>query len=184
MKLRGLFPNSYNLVSAERFIYSQDRSAYLEQKNRQTDPGNKSLTNTWMWKLGDRLLSFCFGNKEAAQFHFYEYINRNPIFILDSHRPFICSVIYMVWPRDYWMIYKRPGFLAVVWFGSSPPSPPLPPSVSSIGDTKEDWERETTWWREREEGGRRGAESYNRKKALMYDGAPCSLGMKRICKGW
>ncbi len=22
--------------------------------------------------------------------------------------------------REYWMIYRRPGFLAVVWFGSSP----------------------------------------------------------------
>jgi hypothetical protein len=26
-----------------------------------------------------------------AQFHFLVYINRNQTFILDSHRPFICS---------------------------------------------------------------------------------------------
>jgi hypothetical protein len=30
-------------------------------------------------------------------------------------------------PRDYSMIYRRPGFLAIIRFGSSPaPSPPLP----------------------------------------------------------
>jgi hypothetical protein len=27
------------------------------------------------------------------QFHFWEYINRNQTFILDSHRPFIFSVV-------------------------------------------------------------------------------------------
>ncbi len=51
----------------------------------------KSLTDTWMWKLGDRNLYFCFGNNEALP-HFWEYINQNHTFILDSHRPLICSV--------------------------------------------------------------------------------------------
>ncbi len=40
-------------------------------------------------ELGDTTL--CFGNKEAAEFHFWEYINGNQTFILDFHRPFICS---------------------------------------------------------------------------------------------
>ncbi len=58
--------------------------------------------------------------------------------------------------REYWMIYRGPGFLAVVWFGSSSTpshqSHPLP-SVSSTGNTQEDWEREATcWWG----GGERG----------------------------
>ncbi len=34
---------------------------------------------------------------------------------------------YCICPREYWMIYEGPGFLAVAWFGSSPtPFPPLP----------------------------------------------------------
>ncbi len=60
--------------------------------------------------------------------------------------------------REYWMV---PGFLAIVWFGSSP-TPSLP-SKSSTGDTQEDWKRETTadgrW------GGGRGAKSYDGEKA-------------------
>ncbi len=37
---------------------------------------------------------------------------------------------------EYWTIYRWPGFLAVVWFGSTPtPSPLL--SASSTGDTQE-----------------------------------------------
>jgi hypothetical protein len=31
-----------------------------------------------------------FGNNEAVQFHFWDYINLNQTFILDSHLPFIC----------------------------------------------------------------------------------------------
>jgi hypothetical protein len=41
--------------------------------------------------------------------------------------------------REYWVFYRGPGFIAVLWFGS----PPLP-SVNSTEDTQDDWERETT----------------------------------------
>jgi hypothetical protein len=32
------------------------------------------------------------GNNEDAQFHFWEHMNRNQTFLLDSHRSFICGV--------------------------------------------------------------------------------------------
>ncbi len=44
------------------------------------------------------------------------------------------------------------------------PLPPLP-WVSSTGDTQEDWERETTWWRERGGGDGEGAKPYDGEKA-------------------
>ncbi len=57
------------------------------------------------------------------------------------------------------LIYIGPGFLAVVWFGSSPL-----PSVSLTADTQEDWEKETTCWWERVEGGGGGAKSSESEK--------------------
>jgi hypothetical protein len=36
-------------------------------------------------------ITILFWNKEAALFLFWEYINGNQTFILDSHQPFICS---------------------------------------------------------------------------------------------
>ncbi len=33
--------------------------------------------------------------------------------------------------REYWMIYRGPGFLAVIWFGSFPTSSPSPVSKAS-----------------------------------------------------
>ncbi len=65
------------------------------------------------------------------------------------------TTLPILYPREYWMIYRGPGFFAVVLSWLYAP-PPLPPSVSSTGDTQEDWERETSCWRERnsEYGGR------------------------------
>ncbi len=42
-------------------------------------------------------------NNEAEQFHFWEYINQNQTFILDSHRPFIYSAYNDAWKfsKDY-----------------------------------------------------------------------------------
>ncbi len=56
--------------------------------------------------------------------------------------------------RD-WIIYRGPGFHAAVLFLTPPTTKlfhPLP-SVNLTGDTKEEWERETTCWREKGEEG-------------------------------
>ncbi len=60
--------------------------------------------------------------------------------------------------REYWIIYRGPCFLAVLWFVSSPTPSPLP-SISSTDDTQEDWERKTSCERERRGGGRGPEES-------------------------
>jgi hypothetical protein len=58
------------------------------------------------------------------------------------------------------MICRGKGFLVVLIFGSSPTlSLPHLPSVSLTGDTKEDWERETAWWREKVNGQEMGYRS-------------------------
>jgi hypothetical protein len=59
------------------------------------------------------------------------------------------------------MIYRGPGFLAVVWFTSWPtPSSPLP-SVISTSDTQKDWKERQLADGRGGEGGQQGTESYN-----------------------
>jgi hypothetical protein len=64
-------------------MYSPNQSAYLAAENCQTDPGNKYINRSQIYECG---------NKDATQFNFWEHINRDQTFILDSHRSFICSV--------------------------------------------------------------------------------------------
>ncbi len=46
-------------------------------------------------------------------------------------------------PREYWRIYRGPGFLMVVWFGSSPsPSLPLPSEARQATHRKSEKEKQ------------------------------------------
>ncbi len=49
--------------------------------------------------------------------------------------------------RQDWMIYRGPGFSAVVWFDSSP-IPSLPPPLPSVRSTDDRTGRETSCWGE------------------------------------
>jgi hypothetical protein len=67
--------------------------------------------------------------------------------------------------REYWIMYRGPGFLALLWFGFShtpypPKSPVSMPDRRQAGRLR----KRATCWRQRGEGGR-GSESYDRKKA-------------------
>jgi hypothetical protein len=66
-ELRDLVPNFYIHVSVSDLYLSR----YMNVE------------------IGRQSIIFLFGINRAVQFHFWEYINRNQTFILDSHRPFI-----------------------------------------------------------------------------------------------
>jgi hypothetical protein len=76
---------------------------------------------------------------------------------------FCIQLVYIIvmtiyWGREYWMVYRGPVFLAVVWFGSSHTSPHAAP-LSRPGDKQKTRKRDYSLTGKGERGGR-GAESY------------------------
>ncbi len=72
--------------------------------------------------------------------------------------------------RESWIIYREPGFLAVVWFGSSPfpPSPHFPQSpVSKLSLFPFLCVAGRAYWRERG-GGEREAVIRRRESLVLY----------------
>ncbi len=98
-KIRFMYPRKWNcavLVPIPTFmylwaIYIFPESVCLFSCSKIGRPIlgiNKSLTDTWMWNWETEIviLSWQYCN-ETAQFHFWEHINRNQTFILNSHSP-------------------------------------------------------------------------------------------------
>ncbi len=72
------------------------------------------IINPWYHTVQKLVLRIC----TSALWARFSFIN---VFLI-----YRCLAVY---PREYWMIYRGTGFLAVVWVGSSPP---LPPSASCL----------------------------------------------------
>ncbi len=101
-----------------------------------------------------RLLSL-----EGARAHYrlaHKAINKSTLLLHISWQSYcrVClsrtkrdTVALTLKSREYWMIYRGPGFLAVSWLLACPLPPLL--SLSTTGNAQNDWDRETTFWRER-----------------------------------
>jgi hypothetical protein len=85
IKLRGLVPNPYIHVSVSDLYIPMICLPIWLQQNRQTNP------DTGMWNLETEHYNSVLEITRPHSFLFWEYINWNQTFILDSHQPFICS---------------------------------------------------------------------------------------------
>ncbi len=71
---------------------------------------------------------------------------------------------------------------AVILFGSSPnPSHPFLPSVSSTGDTQEDWESDATCWPERGKEEPNQAKAWSSINHSILSGLHESGSISRVC---
>ncbi len=68
----------------------------------------KTLTDTWVWKLGDKILQLCFGNNREAQFHFWEYVNWN-----QTLYRILTGSSFAVQPTSLWSLGVRQPYARV-----------------------------------------------------------------------
>ncbi len=92
-----IFPGSVHIFGCSKIdrpiLEYINLSQIYEWSNWETEHYNFFLSVYFYKQLENlTIIIIIFGNKEAAQFHFWKYINGNQTFISDSHRPFICSV--------------------------------------------------------------------------------------------
>ncbi len=75
--------------------------------------------------------------------------------------------------REYWMIYRGPDFLMIVWLGSSPtPFSPSPVSKLPLYFSLPVWRRQSLLTAEREKGGGGGVA---RSRIIRPRENPCSI---------
>ncbi len=118
---------------------------------------------TETWRLWIRNLKRLFDNVNIEPANPRQHVSL-PYFYTVAHM--------MVHSREYWLIYRGPGFLVVVWFGFSaiPSPPPLVSKFSLLLSLPECrlLSLELTEMRGGGEGGGGGAKSYYGEKAWSY----------------
>jgi hypothetical protein len=89
-ELRGLSPN-FNIQVSVSDLYIPRIGPHISlQQNRQTDPGNICINLSQIYECRNWETEH-YNSVLEITVSFLGYIKRKQTFILDSHRPFICS---------------------------------------------------------------------------------------------
>jgi hypothetical protein len=91
----------------------------------------KSLNNAMQMLNATIMLNVQYACIMPTNVHLGHRVSTCALYMYSLLSSSICYAYSNYVAREYWMVYRRPGLKAVVWFGSSP-IPPLLPSASCL----------------------------------------------------